>query len=236
MPHPLQPSGLCTRGIPSHCSPPVCHSVAPPHCRVCVRHSRAGRLRALNAVSPHSHVVTSPRRHSSRSRPTSPTASPWRAVGLWVIAVGVDQHPKLHLHRVPKRYRRWLCVAQYRRPTAPSWAAQWACGSSQKESTNIPNCYPQVTRAVALVVLYASTAGLKHLSIKTVTAGLVKLKLLYWERVKKGEDHVPHVVFSDHTLLTHVSFVHQFVSASGAAGSRQGLPATRVDSKRTRVS
>ena len=42
-----------------------------------------------------SHLDASPRRHCSRSRPTSPTPSPW--------------------------------------------AAQWACGSSQKESTNIPN-------------------------------------------------------------------------------------------------
>ena len=95
VPHPLQPSGLRTRGIPSRCSPPVCHLVARPHCRVCVRHSRAGRLTALNAVSPHSHAVTSgdtlvgvdqhPRRrlpgprnglvgHHRRSRPTSPTA------------------------------------------------------------------------------------------------------------------------------------------------------------------
>ena len=90
VPHPLQPSGLRTRGIPSHCSPPVCHLVARPHCRVCVRHSRAGRMTSLNAVSPHSHIVTSPRRHTSPSRPTSQTASPWgRAVGLWVIAEGV---------------------------------------------------------------------------------------------------------------------------------------------------
>ena len=53
--------------------------------------------------------------------------------------------------------------------------------------TNIHhNCYPQVTRAVALVVLNAGTAGLKHLPDFSIgTAGLVKLKLLYWERVKK---------------------------------------------------
>ena len=107
--HPLQPSGLCTRGIPSHCSRLVCHLVARPHCRVCVRHSRAGRWRALSAVSPHSHVVTSPRRHSSRSRPTSPTASPW--------------------------------------------AAQWACGSSQLESTTSPTASPQGPKAVSSLVV-----------------------------------------------------------------------------------
>ena len=91
-----------------------------------------------------------------------------------------------HLHKVPKRYRRWLCVAQYCRPTAPSWAAQWACGSSQKESTNIPDCYPQGTRAVALIVLNAGTAGLKHLpDFSTGTADLVKLKLLHREREKR---------------------------------------------------
>ena len=51
-------------------------------------------------------------------------------------------------------------------------------------------------------------------------------------------------IFSDHTLLTHVSFVHQFVPSSGTAGTRQGLPATRqahtlretVHSRMTRVS
>ena len=99
VPHPLQPSGLRTRGIPSHCSPLVCHLVARPHCRVCVRHSRAGRLRALNAVSQHSHVVTSPRRHSSRSRPTSPTASPRAA--QWVCGSSQlesdQQSSQLHL-------------------------------------------------------------------------------------------------------------------------------------------
>ena len=78
-----------------------------------------------------------------------------------------------------------MCVAQYCRPTAPSWAAQWACGSSQMESTNIPNCYPQVTRAVALIVLNAGTARLKHLpDFSTSIADLVKLKLLHWERAK----------------------------------------------------
>ena len=82
VPHPLQPSGLRTRGIPSHCSPPVCHLVARPHCRVSVRQSRAGRMRALNAVSPHSHIVTSPRRHSGPSRPTSQTAFPGPHNGL----------------------------------------------------------------------------------------------------------------------------------------------------------
>ena len=46
------------------------------------------------AGSAPSRLVASPRRHSSQSRPTSPTAS--------------------------------------------TWAAQWACGSSQSESTNIP--------------------------------------------------------------------------------------------------
>ena len=104
MPHPLQPSGLRTRGIPSHCSPhgvPLC---CPPHCRVCVRHSRAGGVKDKNAHlcrptvgSAPSRLVTSPRGHSGRSstnlsrrrfrgprsglvghrrrsRPTSPTA------------------------------------------------------------------------------------------------------------------------------------------------------------------
>ena len=84
VPHPVQPSGLRTHGIPSHCSPPVCQLVARPHCRVCVRHSRVGRLRALNAVSPHSHVVTSPRRHSGRSSTNiSNGVSQGRAMGLW---------------------------------------------------------------------------------------------------------------------------------------------------------
>ena len=92
MPHPLQPlwtshtrdpEPLLSPGVPLGCSAAL----------QSVRHSRAGRLRAPNEESPHSHVVTSPRRHSSRSRPTSPTASPWAA--QWACGssqLEFDQH------------------------------------------------------------------------------------------------------------------------------------------------
>ena len=147
VPHPLQPSGHRTRGIPSHCSPPVCHLVARPHYRVCVRHARAGRLRGLNAVSPHSHVVTSPRRHSSRSRPTSPSASPQSPKAVVVGSAS------------PSSHRSWS-------PT----------NISQQLSTSHQS-------GIALIVLNAGTAGLKHDSIGT--ADLVKLKFLHWEREKR---------------------------------------------------
>ena len=95
-------SGLRTRGISSHCSSPVCQLVARPHCRVCVRHSRAGRMRALNAVSPHSHIVTSAQEtHWSESTNIPDGVSLGRAVGLGVIAVGV--RPTNHHNRISTR-------------------------------------------------------------------------------------------------------------------------------------
>ena len=135
-----------------------------------------------------------PKRHSSRSRPTSPTASPWAA--QWACGssqLEFDQHLTTASPQVTRAVvvgcaspRRHSSRSRPTSPTASPWAAQWACGSSQKESTNIPNCYPQITRAVALIVLNAGTAGLKHLpDFSTGTADLVKLKLLHWERVKK---------------------------------------------------
>ena len=114
VPHPLQPSGLRTRGIASHCSHPVCHLVSRPHCRKCVKHSRAGRMRAQNAVPPHSHVVTSPRRHSSRS---STNISRRRLPGPRSGFVGHHSWSPTNNHhnRISTRSqsgRRWLCVAQ----------------------------------------------------------------------------------------------------------------------------
>ena len=59
-----------------------------------------------------------------------------------------------------------------------------ACRRSRP--TIIPNCYPQVTRADALIVLNAGTAGLKHLPDFSIgTADLVELRLLHLERVKR---------------------------------------------------
>ena len=82
------------------------------------------------------------------------------------------------------------------------------------------------SRAVALVVLKAGTAGLKHLPDSSIgTVDLVKLKLLHWGSEKR-EDHVPHVIFFEDTLFTHASFAHQCVFTTGTAGSRQGHPAT----------
>ena len=81
-------------------------------------------------------------------------------------------------------------------------------------TNNHDNCYPQVTGAIAFLPVFS-----------TGTAGRVKLKLLYWERVKK-KDHVPHVIFFEDTLFTHASFVHQCVFTTGTAGSRQGHPST----------
>ena len=53
-----------------------------------------------------SHLDASPRRQlQSESTNIPDGVSLGRAMGLWVIAEGVDQHPQLHLHKVPKRYR-----------------------------------------------------------------------------------------------------------------------------------
>ena len=93
-----------------------------------------------------------------------------------------------HLHKVPKRYRRWLCVAQCCRPTAPYWAAQWARESSQKESDQQTSQLLSTSHqsGFAFVVLNAGTAGLKHLPVFSIgTADLVKFKLLHWEREKR---------------------------------------------------
>ena len=183
-PHPLQPSGLRTRGIPSRCSPPVCHLVARPHCRVCVRNSRACRLKALNAVLPHSQIVTSPRRHSSPSRPTSQTASPW--------------------------------------------AAQWACGSSQKESDQQSSQLLSTSHqsGFALVVLMPVLPDLNTSPIPRSVLP-IWLNSSSFTGSEKREDHVPHMVFFEDTLFTHASFAHQCVFTTGTAGSRQGHPATR---------
>ena len=55
------PLGRRTHGIPSRLLSPRCaHFVSRPHCRVCVKHSRAGCMRAQNAVPPHSHVARVP--------------------------------------------------------------------------------------------------------------------------------------------------------------------------------
>ena len=62
------------------------------------------------AGSAPSRLVASPRRHSSRSRPTSHDGvSLGRAMGLWNLAIGIDQQLQSHLHKYPKRYR--ICCA-----------------------------------------------------------------------------------------------------------------------------
>ena len=65
----------------------------------------------------------------------------------------------------------------------------------------------------------AGTAGLKHLPVfSTGTAG---------SATKEKRDHVPHVTcWNKPSLPTCHSYTH-FVSLSGTAGSRQGLPAAR---------
>ena len=174
----------------------MCHLVARPHCRVCVKHSRAGRMKTLNAVSPHSHAVTSHRRHSSPSRPTSQTASPWAA--QWACGSSQlesdQQSSQPHLHKDPKRsslvVRRPgdtpVRVDQHPRRRLPGPRNRLVGHRRRSPTNNHHNCYPQVTRAIALIELNAGTAGLKHLSVfSTATAGLVKLKLLHWEREKR---------------------------------------------------
>ena len=122
-----------------------------------------------------SRLVTSPRRYTGPSRPTSQTASPWAA--QWAcgsLQLESDQQSSQpHLHKDPKRYRRWLCVAQYCRPTAPSWAAQWACGSRQLESDQQSSQLLSTSHqsGIAFVVLNAGTAGREHLSHFSIGTG-----------------------------------------------------------------
>ena len=105
-------------------------------------------------------MLTSPKRHSSRSRPTSPTASP----------------------QGPNAVLRWLCVDQHRTtvPRRPAASLKLHLRIAAPLETR-----PQSSTLPGLV-LNAGTAGLKHLSdFSTSTADLVKLKLHHWERVKK---------------------------------------------------
>ena len=173
----------------------MCHLVARPHCRVCVGHSRAGRLRALNAGSPHSHVDVAQETLWSEFDQHLTTASPRAA--QWACGssqLGSDQQSsQLHLHKVPKRsslvVRRprdtLVRVDQHPRRRLPG-PRNGLVGHRRRRSTNIPNCYPQVTRAVALIDLNAGAARLKHLSYFSIgTADLVELELLHWEREER---------------------------------------------------
>ena len=111
VPHLLQPSGLHTRGIPSHCSPRCATRLPTALQSVCQapacwwREGLKTRTCRPTAGSAPSRLVTSPRRHSSPSRPTSQTASPWAA--QWACGSSQlefdQQSSQPHHHKDPKR-------------------------------------------------------------------------------------------------------------------------------------
>ena len=140
--HTRDPEPLLSPGVPLGC---------PPHCRVCVRHSRAGGVKDYSA-----HLQTN---CGQRAFTTCDVAQE-------TLLSEFDQHLT----------------------TASPRAAQWARGSSQKESYQQTSQLPCTSHqsGFAFVVLNAGTAGLKHLPDFSIgTADLVKLKLLHWEREKR---------------------------------------------------
>ena len=128
-----------------------------------------------------SHLVASPRRHSSPSRPTSQTASPW--------------------------------------------AAQWACGSSQSESTTSPSASPQCPKAVAFVVRRPTSHNcviIKHFRLprKKELGFIVPRHAKLRKRLQlAGSD-------SSHLCRTRVSAVVLFQHWTA---DHQGEPALHVD-------
>ena len=146
--HPL---GSSTKGSRALLSPMV---LFPPHrkvlCQVPACWWREG-LKVRNCRptvgSAPSRLVTSPRRHSGRSSTNiSRRRLPGPRSGLVSSQLESDQQTsQQHLHKVPKRSS--LVVTSPRRHSSPSrptsqtaspWAAQWACGSSQKKSDQHP--------------------------------------------------------------------------------------------------
>ena len=115
-------------------SPMIISSALPPHRRVLCQ-VLACWWREGSMCAPADQLLAT-RPHVSMRRPG-------------VIAVGV--RPTIITTANPQGPRavsRCLCFAQYYRPTAPSWAAQWACGSSQLEfDQHITTASPQSPRA-----------------------------------------------------------------------------------------
>ena len=90
VPHPLQPSGLRTRGIPSHCSPPGvplgCPAALQRVCQALACRPNESSKRGIAALS---YCDVAQETHQSESTNIPDGVSQGRAVGLWVIAVGV---------------------------------------------------------------------------------------------------------------------------------------------------
>ena len=110
-PYRVPPPGLFHHGVPSFCSRPWCPATLPPHRRVlcqvlaCRWHEGLKCAPADQLLVARLHVLLRrPGDTRSRSRPTSPTASPWAA--QWACGSSQSESTNnllLHLHKVPKR-------------------------------------------------------------------------------------------------------------------------------------
>ena len=170
MSRPLQPLWtLHTRDPESTARPRCAHFVSPPHCRVCVRHSRAGRMRAQNAVLPHSHgegpqVIRNTRTGSARRR--CAVLPPFSNAKVRCLR-GIAASPKVH-HGTAAPLESWPQViritgpgleSRYCRTQTPPRFLDRYCRSSHGRKTlttshtwslgSHPH-YPRVTRTLTL--------------------------------------------------------------------------------------